>query len=50
MRTCLGLELLLFQVAMIINSRFVPSRYFCGAPMDSQNLFAKWTSSPTVGL
>ena len=39
MRTSLGLALLLFQVVMIINARFVPSRYFCWAPMDSQNLF-----------
>ena len=31
--------LLAFQVGMIGYARFVPSRYFCWAPMDSQNLY-----------
>ena len=40
MRTLLGAVLLAFQIGMIVYARFVPSRYFCWAPMDSQNLFS----------
>ena len=39
MRTILAVALLLFQVIMIGYARFVSSRYFCWAPMDSQNLY-----------
>ena len=39
-RTLAAIALLLFQVAMIGYARFVPSRYFCWAPMDSQNLYS----------
>ena len=40
MRTLLGAVLLAFQIGMIVYARFAPSRYFCWAPMDSQNLFS----------
>jgi hypothetical protein len=36
MRVVAGAALLLFQVAMVIYARFVPSRYFCWAPFDTQ--------------
>jgi|SRR5450432_2510577 hypothetical protein len=36
MRIAAGAALLLFQVAMVIYARFVPSRYFCWAPFDTQ--------------
>lgn len=39
-RTVAAVALLAFQVAMIGYARFVPSRYFCWAPMDSQNLYS----------
>lgn len=38
-RTLAAVALLGFQLAMIGYARFVPSRYFCWAPMDSQNLY-----------
>lgn len=38
-RLLVALALLAFQVGMIGYARFVPSRYFCWAPMDSQNLY-----------
>lgn len=44
MRVILGTALLLFQMSMIVYARFVPSRYFCWAPMDSQNLYEIQTS------
>ena len=37
MRTALGVSVLAFQLVMIGYARFVPSRYFCWAPYDSQN-------------
>ena len=40
MRTLAAIALLAFQLAMIGYARFVPSRYFCWAPMDSQNLYS----------
>ena len=36
MRTAAGVALLVFQLAMIVYARFVPSRYFCWAPFDIQ--------------
>ena len=39
-RTLAAIGLLGFQIAMIGYARFVPSRYFCWAPMDSQNLYS----------
>ena len=36
MKITAGVALLLFQVVMIIYARFVPSRYFCWAPFDTQ--------------
>jgi len=39
-RTFAALALLGFQLVMIVYARVVPSRYFCWAPMDSQNLYA----------
>ena len=39
-RTLAAIALLAFQLAMIGYARFVPSRYFCWAPMDSQNLYS----------
>lgn len=39
-RTLAAIALLAFQVVMIGYARFVPSRYFCWAPMDSQNLYS----------
>ncbi len=36
MRMAAGIALLLFQIAMVIYARFVPSRYFCWAPFDTQ--------------
>jgi len=39
-RTLAAIALLAFRVAMIGYARFVPSRYFCWAPMDSQNLYS----------
>ena len=39
-RTLVAIGLLGFQIAMIGYARFVPSRYFCWAPMDSQNLYS----------
>jgi hypothetical protein len=36
MRTGIGVALLAFQVFMIGYARFVPSRYFCWAPYDTQ--------------
>ena len=37
MRRVLGVAILLFQLGAIIYARFVPVRYFCWAPYDSQN-------------
>ncbi len=37
MRRAFGIGILLFQVSAIIYARFVPARYFCWAPYDSQN-------------
>ena len=39
MKLLVGVALLGFQLFMIGYARFVPSRYFCWAPMDSQNLY-----------
>ena len=39
-RTLAAIGLLGFQIVMIGYARFVPSRYFCWAPMDSQNLYS----------
>ncbi len=39
-RTLAAALLLGFQLFMIGYARFVPSRYFCWAPMDSQNLYS----------
>lgn len=39
-RTLAAVVLLAFQLVMIGYARFVPSRYFCWAPMDSQNLYS----------
>jgi hypothetical protein len=36
-RLVLGAILLLLQVGAVIHARFVPSRYFCWAPHDSQS-------------
>ena len=36
MRTIIGVSILVFQLAMIVYARFVPSRYFCWAPYDVQ--------------
>jgi hypothetical protein len=36
MRLAAGVALLVFQLAMIVYARFVPSRYFCWAPFDVQ--------------
>jgi len=36
MRTIAGVSILVFQLAMIVYARFVPSRYFCWAPYDVQ--------------
>jgi hypothetical protein len=36
MRIAAGMALLVFQVAMVVYARFVPSRYFCWAPFDIQ--------------
>ena len=36
MRLAAGVALLVFQLAMIVYARFVPSRYFCWAPFDIQ--------------
>jgi hypothetical protein len=36
MRTIVGVSILVFQLAMIVYARFVPSRYFCWAPYDVQ--------------
>lgn len=38
-RTLAAIALLVFQIVMVGYARFVPSRYFCWAPMDSQNLY-----------
>ncbi|HTM49525.1 MAG TPA: hypothetical protein VL285_12615 [Bryobacteraceae bacterium] len=35
-RAGVGAAILLFQLAMIVNARFVPARYFCWAPYDIQ--------------
>ncbi len=40
MRTVVAVALLAFQIVMVGYARFVPSRYFCWAPMDSQNLYS----------
>ena len=40
LRKSIGITFLAFQVGMIGYARFVPSRYFCWAPYDSQNDFA----------
>ena len=37
MRRVLGIAILLFQLGAIVCARFVPARYFCWAPYDSQN-------------
>jgi len=37
LRTLIGVSILVFQVAMIVYARFVPSRYFCWAPYDIQS-------------
>ena len=37
MRFLLGSTIILFQIAMMINARFVDARYFSFAPHDSQN-------------
>ena len=37
MRRVLGIAILLFQIGAIVYARFVPARYFCWAPYDSQN-------------
>src|SRR5260370_26790045 len=39
MRTGAGVTLLLFQMAMIVNARFVRARYFCWAPYDIQTQY-----------
>lgn len=39
LRWTLGLSLLLFQVAAIGYARFVPARYFCWAPFDTQTAY-----------
>jgi hypothetical protein len=39
-RTAIGISILVCQLAMIAYARFVPSRYFCWAPLDSDNEFA----------
>ena len=39
-RTLAAIGLLGFQIVMIGYARLVPSRYFCWAPMDSQNLYS----------
>ena len=36
MRLALGIALLLSQLALIVYARFVPARYFCWAPFDTQ--------------
>src|ERR1700730_5021529 len=44
MRIAAGAALLLFQVAMVIYARFVPSRYFCWAPFDTQTDY-RWPAN-----
>lgn len=39
-RATIGTSVLMFQVAMIIYARFIPSRYFCWAPLDTDSDFA----------
>ena len=36
-RACVGVLLLVAQVAMIVFARFHPMRYYCWAPYDAQN-------------
>ena len=36
MRTIIPIALLLFQLGAIVYARFVPTRYFCWAPFDTQ--------------
>ncbi len=46
-RAAIGGAILLFQVVMIGYARFVPSRYFCWAPYDTQTEY--WISASIHG-
>ena len=46
-RAAIGGSILLFQVVMIGYARFVPSRYFCWAPYDTQTEY--WISASVNG-
>ena len=46
-RAAIGGAILLFQVAMIGYARFVPSRYFCWAPYDTQTEY--WITASIDG-
>lgn len=39
MRTAIGIAFLLWQLGMIGYARFVPTRYFCWAPYDTQTAY-----------
>ena len=47
MRTTIGVSILVFQLAMIVYARFVPSRYFCWAPYDVQTEY--WITTDVNG-
>jgi len=47
MRTIIGVSILVFQLAMIVYARFVPSRYFCWAPYDVQTEY--WITTVVNG-
>ena len=47
MRTIAAAAILVFQLAMIVYARFVPSRYFCWAPYDVQTEY--WITTVVDG-
>jgi hypothetical protein len=50
-RRVLGAAFLALQAALILNARFVPSRYFCWAPFSSQTSYrlSVWIADRPLG-
>lgn len=44
MRTVLPISLFIFQLGAIVYARFVPTRYFCWAPFDTQTEYTAYAS------
>lgn len=39
MKNVIGGSLILLQLFLIVNARFIPAKYFCWAPHDEQNVY-----------